>query len=216
MEEIRLGFSLFLSNPDVDNLYALYKLQQSRKPDLRGFAGQTRRQAEKVLIGLKRLSPAEQAGLEAKFALRFREENALAESPSPFTRARIPPSREESPRSGVSLFLSALPAFLVIALVLNLLDLASTPSAGRQGKGGAIIFQPAAVEGTVVAVTDGGRGLTLLDSHNVRIQVVSEADRVYSFRQGDLVTGLILPFRLTPEGVVLARAQRIMPRQAQR
>lgn len=220
LEEVHIGFSLFLSNPDVENLYILYALEQLEFGEKRKLATKTRRQTEKILIDLGRLTQEQQATLNAQFVQRLKSEQAQARVVSPYTRktnvlASPPPSLLA--RFGESLRarevrripFQVATVLLVAGLAWNVWGAFAPGDRDSRVRAGPLAYQPSQMEGKVLAVVDEGRGLLLLDSSNSRIRIIPEPNRIFSFHEGDRVSAVILPFRFTPEGIILARAQQV-------
>ncbi|NLI75901.1 MAG: hypothetical protein GX442_05590 [Candidatus Riflebacteria bacterium] len=210
------GLALFRANPDPENLYDLFRLERLVPSEQAAEVRKTRQDNERLLLELG-LATGESLGLlTAGFERRYAAETARARSPAaPYTlralRRQGRPAAADGPPTiwGVSPpVLAGAVALAVAGLTLWWATSGLAPAAAPGGttRAGPVLATATRVQGVVESCQPDGT-VVLQSASGPRFLLLPDGSRLAGVKAGDRLLVTLVPFRVTPAGLVLAQAQ---------
>ncbi|MBF0542892.1 MAG: HEAT repeat domain-containing protein [Candidatus Riflebacteria bacterium] len=223
---------LFQTNPEIENLYFLFKFENLLPPNLSVLAQKARLSVISFLMEQKLLTSESLKAHEEKFQLRFRKErdarNAII--------AEYSLKKLKKPEEGVNFLesdefqnylatgsaivkkiaeLARMRKIQVLAgIVLVILLLGSFFVHRKDGKpkpmetSGALPSKEVAITGSVFDLDKRSSMVMILSTDNKKYLFELPPMLISNLSQGDKVGAVLVPYRLGPDGIFISKAQR--------
>lgn len=209
------GLALFRANPDPDNLYDLFRLERLVPSEQAAEVRKTRQENERLLLELG-LATGESLGLlTAGFERRFAAETARARAPAaPYTLRALRRERRPAVTDGPATLWGVSPPVLAAAVALGVAGFTlwwatsgPAPTAAPGGaRAGPVLATATRVQGVVESCQPDGT-VVLQSASGPRFLLLPDGSRLAGLKAGDRRLVTLVPFRVTPTGLVLAQAQ---------
>ncbi|MBF0498497.1 MAG: HEAT repeat domain-containing protein [Candidatus Riflebacteria bacterium] len=215
---LRSILCLFHANPDPENLYILYRLEQILPGSEAGpLLREVRTETGRLLQSMGVLDESRLASLEAEFAARLvREQEKSKVPPAPYTVQALRQQEEDAGRLFPVLRelvqrLWFFPVAAAIAMVAWLwLSPPEEPSTTRVKSGG-LLALPTDIRGSVIEVRSKAREIVLLSDDGVTVILDIPRLPSWSPKPGDTIKATITPYRLLGENIISARLNAVEP-----
>ncbi|MBF0499055.1 MAG: HEAT repeat domain-containing protein [Candidatus Riflebacteria bacterium] len=210
----------FQANPDFDNLFILYKIQQNLLGDAAEKVQRVRIKTIEHLQNLGKIEASRISLLEEEFSEKWKKEQEkkkeaipdysvkklFPELPSLISQSAVAILNEFSLRYGIML---PIIFSLGIALFLGMNFLGEGKKAPVKPKGEELLPVETSVSGLVNEVFERGCSAAIQTEKKGKFLVIAKHGEFSEIKPGEKYTFTILPMRKTPDGVIVAYLQKL-------
>ncbi len=209
------GLCLYQANPAPDNLFSLFKLEKRLSGDPARLVRSLRTQTGETLLQTGVMRTDALRTLEGGLEERWKKDESRRQGPKPayaIPRGQRPftSSQREEP-TGFQIWVGRLKVAAASAFIIwtawgwaSFSGLISRPTSPP--KMGGLVASPVAVSGKVEAVDEMSKGILVIDKGGDKFVLYPTQDGFFLPRTGDKIEALVVPFRKTSQGVILARS----------
>lgn len=214
-EQFKSGLGFFQANPDLENLFTLYRLEKLVSTERTSLVRSSRASNEALLLDLGLLDRTAIARQEAGFEQRWLQEKARKqEAPAPYSVQALHGAKKPtvvevmtSLRENVSLTVRF--AFLAIVIGGTILLWLAAPAppdpAAKKARGAALLAEPLDINGLTQGVRKVSGELEVKIDDGTRFLVIPNRNEFLNIGSGIRVRLTIIPIRSTPEGVIICQ-----------